>query len=402
MTRIKLKDKLIISIIILFMIIVNTPYLYRQLPSEIFVFMTFFVTVIIILNNIKQKIPLKIIYLIFLTSAWILYQLSYKAIGLSTANIGNYIDVIVFYLYLFWYLLYIKLLPNFTKKKIFTIYSIVIFINLISNIYLSFQHPIGSLLIDTPDGNYLKLTNIGGLSFATNIMIFSLVYFDRLIKQRGTLLINLGVYLVSIYYLLFVSQRATQMIFSLLYVALITSIFLIKKKNIMVFLITFLTVIIFATIFNSFIPPERLLLRFEDLIEFIQSGFKVEKDSTFYFRLYLIQNSLINYTSTIKNVILGTGLHYFTTWEEQVNAGLGLHSEVIDTLTVYGIIGFTLCFTIVKNYYKKILDNKSKVLFLFIVFYAIFNKIVFSIIGMSIFIVINISQSEDLNEENRT
>ena len=129
---------------------------------------------------------------------------------------------------------------------------------------------------------------------------------------------------------------------------------------------------------------------------------KSKKILLFYLRLYLIQNSLINYTSTIKNVILGTGLHYFTTWEEQLNAGLGLHSEVIDTLTVYGIIGFTLCFTIVKNYYKKILDNKSKVLFLFIVFYAIFNKIVFSVIGMSIFIVINISQSEDLNEENRT
>lgn len=297
-------------------------------------------------------------------SLFIIIIFFYKFIGISTAAIGNYFNQLIFWLFIPVLMFVARYFSVSQKRVLFWALSIVICINIISNITL---YSVYGDLFDNMyqlDSSAYEGLNIGGTPFVTCVLLWlclSLIcgLYD---KRKLVAIFFFASVFLSTYYQLFIGRRGSVIIIGLIAIAFILLIKLSggskKKRRLWGSVLFFVTALVllngdFLLKTIASVAPERLADRAEDLLDTSHKG--VSEDS-FSGRAGLIELSLNTWTDNIGNFFVGKG-DVRPDEDERGGAayertGIGGHSEFADTLARYGIVGMILVLLIYYRFYK--------------------------------------------------
>ncbi len=375
---IKSKDNFIVKVIYYITLIIalflSTPYLSRNC-TQIMLLLVFGWSISVIALFFIKGIRIKQIRLSILLIIWISIIIFYRVIGKSSASLGNYYEVILFYFSFFVMLIADSYFSQLLKKRLAICIIIFISLNLVHNIYLNSLYPYASTVIMTPDGASLLSTNVGSTSFSTMIYIFIgimlILYFN--IKSFTFKIFSLVTVILACYLILFQHARATSTILTMLLLGgLLIDRLLIKfhknEKFIMkigLLFILCICLIPFLNIIIDKIDNERLASRIEWFRNLLTGNLSIGiiDQNSLSTRLYLIQATIKTFFTSTSNFLFGVGYNLTETKSIQqmlAITGVGYHSELIDVLGTYGIIGGYFLYSILYQYWKMIKIGLSK------------------------------------------
>lgn len=327
----------------------------------------------------------------------------YRFIGFSDAEWGNYLYQLCFYSCV----LFTILFPTRARLNKYFLWAIwtVLFVNIVDNIFLSYLYPSLNVARFYVDENFLNSINAGGPSFYMMVLfVFNICYFVILnCKSKPIRFLMLISCIVTSVYILGFCYKGITVIFFILSVVLIyyakrsKSISQFITITISVLLSTIVIVLLFSDEWVAFIkavsPHERLTARLVGLIDAndIDAGSHSASSRT---SLYLL--SIKTWLSEITNFIYGIGDH--RTLFGAARTGISQHSDLLDILPIYGLIGLTFIWIIFKNAFKIILsnfDNEYKVqvstIFLLFILYGLVEKLFHPMAGAVLFLLLPLS-----------
>lgn len=388
-------------------IIFLTRYLNERIPRQIQVVAVVFLMICSIPNLFsllrKSFIHFKLISCVFAISSIILL---YYILGYSTAASGNYFSQVVFFL-----CIYIAMISGeymSQKQKMYFIIALlsVATINLCYNVIINIIYPNASyqtLNLHRGWNSELEGLAIGTTGFNTFTLLFFNICFFLFLncqskKYKMTFLILSG---LSVYYI-YLGQRGSVTLFMVLSIFLL--LYTKEKKNIrrrkfipVVFLILiFIMCIIFSEeilkLLMVIFPSERLQIRFNSLLETLNTGVN-EESFTGRYGLYWV--SIDSFFSSLKSVLIGIGDHR-TEVSNFAATGIGGHSELLDSLARYGLLGFSFitiiyisAYQLTNNFFKGLRgQGQIKYIFLIFILCSMFKVVFTPIIGISIFIML--------------
>ena len=315
---------------------------------------------------------------------WIVYLFLYVImviIGFSSTNLNFVISNLPKYLIP---AMGYFVLKNYNRKEktiIIVSFLLVFFVNLGYNIILGFIYPnIFEELASTEESiNFSILMNIANTFFVEicYLLIGALAMTMLVVKEKGWIFFSILLIVPIAYYMLFQNTRGTAIL--LLMVELV-GLFLAffepsRQANRRAYYI-FSIVSIILLVFIVFIPlmswvmehlqSERLAERLNDLVDFKQSGGDLNdvKEGSFTARIQLAQTSLNTFLSGPINILIGIGDHTQALGGDLVKSGIGNHSEFVDVLARFGLIGAFIFWNIMRRYYQmlKSLSYRREVL----------------------------------------
>ena len=217
-------------------------------------------------------------------------------------------------------------------------------------------------------------------AYGSTIVLFSGICFIAFLQYKKLTykILYLAAFLIAVYMNFMVMQRGTNVIFTVLMVFLI---FIYRKKQhkrvrAILFISFGLLLLVYSTGIYSVVldylvensPSERVADRFHAINIFLQTGDYVQAGSSLYSRTDLTLTSLHTWQRDASSLIFGIG----DTRNENI---IGSHSEIIDTLARYGIIGFFVLLVALFSqfrFFSKMLpkDNplRAQVLIIFFIF----------------------------------
>ena len=323
--------------------------------------------------------------------AYLLICVVMVVIGLSSTNLNFVISRLpIFLIPVIGY----YVIKNYNKReKVFLLitFFIVFFANLAYNIFLGFQLP---EIFEEQESTEASIELSVMMNIATTgfivvgyWLIGTLLMCTNTIKGKGWKLLYIVLTIPIAYYMLFQNTRGTAIL--LLIIELI--LFLLatyepkKKENRRVYyLISMGIVITVGLVF--FIPfmswlmeqlqSERLADRFNDLVDFQASGGNLNnvREGSLTERFLLAQTSLNSFLSSPLSIMIGIGDHTQAFGGDLVKSGIGGHSEFIDVLARYGLVGAFVFWNIIKSYYgmlKKLITNRDILKYVNVVFVII-------------------------------
>lgn len=332
-----------------------------------------------------------------------LYILIYKGLGVSSSTIGNIYNQISFFVF-FTIALYLN--AYCSKKQIgilVLLLSIVFFATVIKSIsqYIAY----GDLLETLSDEELVQLGFVNSTPFNTSVFI-TLCFILYYILNSGKKVFNLFLIAVSgflIFYLFYCGSRGS-IIIMLLALFVFLPIIRVSQKDksstlvsLLFCLFLFVLILLFSNrILDALISisPDRLADRFRDLKQASTQGIS---DHSFSGRVGLYRVSLNSFLRNIGTVLFGIGDHRGSidgviTYAE---AGIGGHSEILDSLARWGIIGCSMIVYVIvgiKRFWQSFSYSFSthlQIIFLFVLFIiCCFVKSVFHpMIGCAVFIL---------------
>lgn len=164
------------------------------------------------------------------------------------------------------------------------------------------------------------------------------------VMQRGTNVIMSVILLVSIAIFQFVNIKST-----LRFIVILSFIILFLYQSGVIFSLL-------DYVANS-ISTDRIAIRINALNYYLQYGDAVGAGSSMATRSELMHRSLNTFSDSYVNVLFGVGDH------RGIGSPVGNHSEILDVLARYGIIGFTIVFIMFKRlfmYWYRLLDFNKK------------------------------------------
>jgi len=322
---------------------------------------------------------------------WLIYQILLFVVGFSTSAIGNYMTILFFYCTVMNGLLIQDLYDLVHVKRLAKFICLIVVVNLIDNIRLGIIYPeCNSYLYQSWGSKYL-LMNVGGTEFDAAIMflcgtvVACLLWYQKRIK-RSVKTILIFFCLSMLYYLIFISGRATSIVF--LCAIIIFAMFRGNKKVLIpaLVLLGILYLLSDASIF-AIIGNDRIASRLSDISDLIR-GNRIASDSSLVVRFNKACESISTFLSSPTSFIIGVGNHDTLS---QVT-GIGHHSEIIDILPKYGVVGILLFSIVLTKISKKMhSSNKQDRLFSFVyrffVLYSFFNVSVAPEIGTVVFML---------------
>lgn len=265
------------------------------------------------------------------------------------------------------------------KEKIIllTAFFVIYFANLVYNIFLGIQIPgIFEELESTEESiEFGIMMNIASTSFIVvgYWLIGVLLIGTLVIRQKKWKTICLLFVAPIAYYMLFQNTRGTAI---LLLMAEIVGLFLAynEPKNIgnrrlyyvfSIAMLAIVTLILFIPLMSWIlenIQSERLADRFNDLLDFGKSGGDTSKvsEGSFAQRMLLAQTSLNTFLSSPLSILIGIGDHSQAFGGDLIKSGIGNHSEFIDVLARYGIVGAFVFYKIMRSYYAMLSELTTK------------------------------------------
>lgn len=144
-------------------------------------------------------------------------------------------------------------------------------------------------------------------------------------------------------------------------------------------LLVFVLLVVFVPVMSWLLEntqSERLATRFNDLLDFKMSGGDTNKvsEGSLTERILLAKTSLSSFLSSPISIVIGIGDHTQSFGGDLVKSGVGGHSEFIDVLARYGLIGAFVFWNIMKQYYgvlKKAAKERSLLKYVNVVFFII-------------------------------
>lgn len=294
---------------------------------------------------------------------------------------------------------------------LFKILFLIISINLISNYYIGLTNPM-YFDIEHMEGTDAYSSNAGSSSYVASLsflaaICFIIYYNTKVSSNKLPLLVSA---FAIICYLLFFNPRATTAI--LLVIALV-GIFVIhrepksprKVRQYYVQIFTLILVVIIIALIPLFsllenVDNERLASRFSDIQFILQGGSIYSLDnSSLAGRFLLGMTSLNTFFSSPLNFIWGIGDDVMIgkqyEFSDLLILGIGNHSQFLDMLAKYGLIGGIIFVNIIKGMFKwlkKFSENRSFNhyidLFIFVFFFqSVLNNSFFPDLFIIIFIM---------------
>lgn len=338
--------------------------------------------------------------------------LAYKAFGFSTAAMGNLFHQLAFFSMVFIGLYIGYYFPIKQKLLMFFLLSLVLVADIVNNIFLysSFSSLYGvdmDTVSQLMDGEVV----VGGTPFnTTSIFAFAAFYFIFLnVKGKKIRILALCSALVSMYYMFFCGARGTVILLDLFIIIMLPLLKLQEKSSlgkalsIIVYAVfAFIIIVGIDTLldFMISISPDRLAERFLDIKQTTKEGVS---DSSFSGRFGLYKVSINSFLDSAKSFLFGIGDHRGSMAGElsYAAAGIGGHSEILDNLARFGILGACFVFPIYKYAYRWYVDFfesrilKKQVQYIFIAFIICsFVKAVFMpTVGCVVFVMLPLAFS---------
>ena len=288
---------------------------------------------------------------------------------------------------------------------------VVFFANLLYNIFLGFQLPeVFEELASTEESiEYAIQMNIAKTGFiVVGYWLIGALLMTNLVVKKNFLKMSCLLLVVPIaYYMLFQNTRGTAIILLIVeIVGLFLAYFEPKHGNrypyyvFSIFTLVLLALVVFIPLMSwlmELLQSDRLAERLNDLMDFRQSGGNLNsvKEGSFTERILLAQTSLNSFLSSPISFLIGIGDHTQTLGGDLVKSGVGGHSEFIDVLARYGLVGALVFWMIMKNYYWMLCNLTTKrevlkyvnVIFIVIILSGILNTIFNPIMQIFIFVI---------------
>ena len=301
---------------------------------------------------------------------WMSYLFLYVLmvmIGFSSTNLNFVISKLPIYFIPIIGFFVIRHYNNREKEVFLAAFFIVFLVNLLYNIYLGHQSPnIFEELSNSEESiNMSVMMNIASTSFVGVCpwIIGAIAMTIMVIKNRIWTTTCLLVIIPIAYYILFQNTRGIAVLLLLTeLVGFVLAFFEPKRKSgrkayyvgmvvllIIVFFMVFVPVMSWAL---EYIQSERLAQRFNDLLDFRKSSGNVSQvsDGSLSGRLLLIQTSFNTFISSPLSFLIGIGDHTLAHGGDLIKSGIGNHSEFVDVLARFGLIGAFVFWKIMKSY----------------------------------------------------
>lgn len=256
---------------------------------------------------------------------------------------------------------------------------------------------------------YGIMMNLADTQFVAVCMFVIGVVFMLFMNTTGLLrrMFYVSIGLVCGFFILFVNSRATTaLLFGVMTLGMIMALFEPHKVNVRPY---YLKMSLFLIIVGSFIAVPlliwilqntesvRMVERLEDVISFSKSKGDMNSlsEGSMAQRLALAQTSLNTFFSSPLNMLIGIGDHTVSFGMNLHKSGIGGHSEFIDILARYGIIGAFVFIGILKSYYKSLKSLSSdrsiikyvNIIFFVFIIYGFLNLVFLPTSEMFLFIV---------------
>ena len=263
-------------------------------------------------------------------------------------------------------------IKNYNRKEqllILTAFLVVYLVNLVYNIYLGLQFP--DIFEEQTSSEisieFARQMNIASTGFIIvgYCLIGTLLMTMLIVKSSILRLMCILLIFPIAYYMLFQNTRGTAILLLFIeLVGLLLAYFEPKKQRNRKAFYLFATAVLVLLVLVVFIPlmswlienlnSERLTERFNDLVDFRMSGGDVNsvREGSFYQRVLLAQTSFNSFLSSPISVFIGIGDHTQSLGGDLIKSGIGGHSEFIDVLARYGLVGAIVFWNIMKNYYR--------------------------------------------------
>lgn len=290
--------------------------------------------------------------------------------------------------------------------------SIIFFANMSQNIFLWTLNPEIFEEQESTDMSldFSKAMNLADTGFIA-VCLFSIGMLVMVIdnmKGRFHRLLMLGAMLIIAFFILFVNTRGTAtLLLGVMIVGLFLAKFEPKRANVRSY---YITNILFIILVGAFIviplllwllenmESKRLADRLNDVLSFINSKGDVNSVSdsgSMSARIALSKTSLNTFFSNSINMLIGIGDHTVEIGMNLHKTGIGNHSEFIDVLARYGLVGAFVFVKILKSYYHNIknittsrrLIKYVNVIFFTFILYGFLNNCFYPIIHIFMFIV---------------
>lgn len=329
----------------------------------------------------KAKIPITLL-------ACALIEGVYLFFGLSTATYGYYRLHVEFYVVM----LFGIFLCSEADERCLTIIRrvgfVVILINVFHNIYLY------SVLTFIPNPSVVTsptyYTNVMGSSWA-GTLIFIIPLMVLLIPKVEMLYKFLCIVLLlgCVYLQLFKMSRGISIILTL---ALLLFLLNYSKKDIKRVIISVLIIVVFILLIVNYksiisflygMGLNRLANRLADIYRVLSNSQEEAYSISGRMEMYSI-----SFFSFVQHPLFGIG---YDTPVGEINAGVGMHSTVLDLLASYGVFAVAV-FAVIIEYYKYIISyiQDRRYLLFYIVFgvYSLLNRVPSAEMGLIIFLYV--------------
>lgn len=379
-------NKVIFIFLLLWSVVSCTPILSR--PSYYVALFSFAIAVLILCqSSIKRQRPL-----LFGITLYIIIAMSYKLVGFSSAEWGNYMNQLSFFIPILLMVLIPEKLSLKQTRFLWWLMIVVMAFNIADNIRLSILYPeINAVSRLYLDEDFLSSINAGGTSFYTFSLLFFnicfLVYLNC--KEKKIKYLSFAICVLSSIYILVFCLKASVVVYYILSLALQFFAYKTKKPTLFIFVLVFSGLFAFSIIalfqdaivdfIVSVSPNERLTARLVTLID-AENAEANMNTITGRANLYLL--SIDTWLSSFPNFIFGIGDHRAA--QGAFATGIGQHADLLDSLARYGILGLVSLFLIFKYSFRFILsifDKKYKLQLATIFFILIlcgFTKGIFS------------------------
>lgn len=325
------------------------------------IIIVFCLSVTTVLSLLKRLSP-SLRGILFVMFVYFLIIVFYKIIGISTAwwdiaagYFGWLLCAIVSSIAVF----------SLSNKKILITKWLIYIVSLIVLIYVSVISSKNMMTMNIEDAISQE-----SASYGTSIMLFSgisTIGFFNTQKKIVKLLYLIGT-ILSMYVTIEVMQRGTNVIMSVILLVSIAIFQFVNIKSTLRFIVILSFIILFlyqsGVIFSlldyvaNSISTDRIAIRINALNYYLQYGDAVEAGSSMATRSELMHRSLNTFSDSYVNVLFGVGDH------RGIGSPVGNHSEILDVLARYGIIGFTIVFIMFKRlfmYWYRLLDFNKKI-----------------------------------------
>lgn len=374
----------------LYIVYIFTPILYKNMYLGLGLFILWLISCILNKKALKLILNHKYNHIVYL---WIIYIFIMRIIGFSKAAWGNYFIVIMFLFPIIIYNVQNNIWTLKEKKNLVKFCFFIISVNLLDNIRLIITYP-----DITKELNFVSTynnLNIGDTIYSLVLNIFTIILIWIFINKKKSIIMFVVLLMGMIYPAL--AGKTTAML--ILYFCVIL---LIIKKNFSK-LDTNISIAISVVLFilAVFMIPEILEFLSENInniniAERLKAIYTLDLNSIYFGRIELGRMSLDTF---FKNPIIGIGYQKVElngSLSNVYHSGIGHHSEIIDHLARYGIIGIIFYYVIsvqyidrMKKEFKSSIDKDliSVVIISFIMF-SILNNSFIAPVGMMIFMIL--------------
>lgn len=353
---------ILIFLILVFSVITITPIAYTE--KYMMVLWT-----VLFLSTIKSfnKSNIKLRKILFLGVAFVFLCTAYWVLGISSATLAYCMPKPFLFFAPIVGLILIDQCDNHSQISfLFHFLSLAIAINITDSIWITrsigIENMVYQNLAESLGENGYTGLNLGGSMFVNMIVFYATLMFLAFINATQNIekVLFLIYFSISAYFIIFCSLKASAIL--LLLVAILLQYISNKgKKNfwIIFFLSVFLIGILYAfrdnliNLLIDIIDSERVTSR----LEVFATGANVTDNSSFAGRENLFILSLQSWLRDPETFVFGIGDHNWEDFSSTIASGVGNHSDLVDVLARYGIVGGIILYSSLAIYYNYLKEN---------------------------------------------